>query len=151
MMKRTLSVRLAGLAVVLIALAGCGGGVSGSKVQGKLLMNGQPYQVGQGEEFTMAFVGNTGEGGAKLSCGVALNPDGTFAVNGPTNKGVPPGKYQITVVNMPSPYSLKPGATQTDKFKDKYSSPDKTPLSVEITSATKEVVVDLGKGTAAAS
>jgi len=150
-MKRILPVRLAVLALAVLAVTGCGGGVSGTKLNGKVLNNGQPYPITEEETVRINFI-TTGESG-RISAQPQLNPDGTFTLTGPTGKGVPPGKYQITVMVLPSPYaaSKNPGAPKGDKFKNKYADPEKTPLTVEITSSTKEVTVDLGKGTATAA
>jgi len=151
MMKRTLPVRLAVLALAVLVVTGCGGGISGPKLTGKLLNNGQPYPVTDKETVLISFI-TTGESG-RMSASPQLNPDGTFLLAGPTGKGVTPGKYQITVKVTQSPYAVKPGTSPSskDKFGDKYSSPDKTPLTIEITSSTKEVTIDLGKGTATAA
>jgi len=132
------------MSLAALVAAGCGG--QGTKLKGKVLKNGQPYQIGSDESFSLLF----SQPGANFMAAAMVSPDGTFILDGPANKGVPPGKYQIKVASRPSDYA-KPGTPQGDKFKDKYSDAAKSPLSVEITSSTKEVTVDVGTGSASAT
>jgi hypothetical protein len=61
--------------------------------------------------------------------------DGTFQVTGKDGKGLPPGKYKITVEHSRKKRDLLGGAF----------SEDKTPFVRDIDSRTGEIVVDLGK------
>ena len=153
-MKRATHVRmilLTAAALSALAVFGCGG--AKSKPHGKVLMNGEPYKVDSRETLRITFVSG-GEAGKQFSTVAQVNPDGTFTVPGPTDEGVPPGKYHITVSTMMTggpggTFSPAGSAAPTggDQFHGKYSATTTTPLTCEITSANPEIVIDVGKGT----
>ena len=149
-MNRVPSLRTAvGCVLCLAALAagGCSGGKT--KPHGKLVMNGEPYKPGAGEILQITFIG---EGSPSISAVAQLNPDGDFTVPGPTNTGIPAGKYHITVtaIGGGGPGGTAGGAAAPvggDMMRGKYSNATTTPLNCEITSANLPIVIDLGKGT----
>lgn len=150
-MKRTPSLRTAvGCVVCLAALAagGCGGGGK-TKPHGKLVMNGEPYKPGPGEILQITFIG---EGSSGVFTVAKANPDGTFTVPGPTNTGIPAGKYHITVTTMAGggPGGTAGGTAAPaggDTFKGKYSDATTTPLEVDIPASNPPpIVIDVGKG-----
>jgi len=137
------------LCLAALAAGGCGG--AGTKPHGKVVMNGEPFKPDPGQTLQISFVG---EGASSVSAVAQVNPDGTFTVPGPTNTGIPPGKYHVTVTTMAgggpggsSPPAGSAAPAGGDKFEGKYSDATKTPLTCEITSATPEIVIDVGKGT----
>ena len=116
-------------------------------------MNGEPYKPVAGQTLQINFVG---DGTPSIAASAQVNPDGTFTLPGPTGTGVPPGHYHIAVSTMsvggPGGSSAAPGsaaAAAGDQFKGKYQDASKTPLTVEITTSTPAIVIDVGKGTVA--
>ncbi|MFO0809615.1 MAG: hypothetical protein U0746_13405 [Gemmataceae bacterium] len=64
--------------------------------------------------------------------------DFTFAVYGPTQKGIPPGKYKVTLNIMSSKAS-----PTNDKINAQYSA-ESSPIEVDVT-ATGAVDIDISK------
>jgi hypothetical protein len=142
----------AAAALVLAGLlsAGCG---AATKPHGRVVLNGQPYKADPGDMLRVTFF-DEGEPGKQTSSVADVAPDGTFTLAGPTNTGIPPGKYHITVTTLSTaaPASTISGVPPSapgggDKFQGKYSDPAKTPLTCEVTTANPEIVIDVGKGT----
>jgi len=119
------------LALSVLCVAGCGKSVVPAK--GKVVNKGQPYSVSDKGLFQITLFADDGKTYATES-----KADGTFTVIGPDRKGAPPGKYHVSVEAM-DPYQQK-----VDKLGGKFAGA-KSPLSVEITSADKELVVDVGQ------
>jgi hypothetical protein len=125
--------------IVFLAVMTVGGCFSGAPndgsqpVAGKLTSGGQPLQVA-GREIGVGLVevkfypqdanGKIGE--THYQAGV--DAQGNFRVPGPSNRGLPPGKYRI-IVRQWDPYP------QTDKLNGKF---DETNSKIvrEITTAT---------------
>jgi hypothetical protein len=122
---------------VLLA-AGCAGDTV--PVTGRLVKDGQPYVARLGgpepETFAVDFVGEVG--GARMVFAAAVNPDGTFSVGGSHGRGVPRGRYRITVLHSGF---LGAGG---DRLKARFSG-DATPLAVDVTDATA-LTIDVGTG-----
>lgn len=130
------------LGVVIIA-AGCGsGGERGPKLTGRLLVNGQPCHPASVNDFDLKFTSIGGEGPIKKSYVAEVQPDGEFAVNGSIGQGIPVGKYKVSIVGKVLDAQGKPTGRYMPTFTDKAS-----PLEVEITDATNEIVIDLEKKT----
>jgi hypothetical protein len=119
------------LLLVAASLAcGCGGK---SKVNGKIVKDGQPFTLGEKGVFVLSF---TSEDGAdKTVYNATTKPDGTFTILGPESKGIPSGKYKVNLTAM-DPYPT------TDKLAGKYA-PGKSTLVVEV--GRGDVVIDVGK------
>ena len=126
---------VANLAIVLIA--GCGGPTL-PKVTGKITVNGTPA-VGA------VLLFHPVNADAKLATGVA-NSDGIYTLTSDMLEGVHPGKYSVSLT-WPDP-AHKPSAAQimrgdgepgADLLKGRYVMKEKSGLSVEITSSTKEL------------
>ena len=75
--------------------AGCGS--NGVKVEGKLVKDGQPYTVAQGESLALSFNGKGPQGEDQIYPATVNGSDGTFVASGVEGKGIPPGKYQLQV------------------------------------------------------
>jgi hypothetical protein len=112
-----------------LTVSGCGGP---STVRGKLTNGGAPVTVSDKGVIVMTFApeGMTGPG-----FGADVKPDGSFEVKGPENKGVPPGKYRISVMQY-DPYPT------TDKLDGKFG-PGKSPIVRDVHGGTLEI--DLAK------
>lgn len=116
----------------VVALSGCGGGKV--KASGKVVQNGQPIQMSDKGVMQLAFIEEKDTEGARPH-GTTWKPDGTFVITGVEGKGVPPGKYRVSL-SIIDPY---PGE---DKFGGKFQGP-KSPLVVDV--GKGEVIVDVGK------
>jgi hypothetical protein len=119
--------------------AGCGSKTV--KVKGSLLANGKPYTVTDKEEVMIIFFPVDLNSEEAVAAAADLNrADGTFVVRGPTNTGIPPGKYRIAVT---SSWYGKDG----DRFRNFYS-PDNSPLVCEVTGKSgQEITIDLARKT----
>lgn len=129
--------------IALVAAAGCGGS-SGSLVQatGKVSVDGAPasgavllfFPVGS-KEMDVA----SGQAGS----------DGTYKLTSNLKDGIAPGNYQITVT-WPDPAAMaKPSSnkmmmstdieTPPDLLKGRFAAKEKSGLTAEITSSTKQI------------
>src|SRR5262249_32288974 len=81
--------------------------------------------------------------------------DGTFEVLGPDGRGIPPGKYRVSVtqkyrtkhtIDKPKARGEAPINRDTDLLGDRYS-PSGSPLIVEVLDST-QIVVALDRSTA---
>jgi hypothetical protein len=139
--RRLLSVLA--LALGLLALAGCG--QHGATVKGTVVL---PPQV-KLEENDSLIVILVPEGENSVASPSPVKPDLSFVSMGPTGKGVPPGKYKITV--SLTPYMGSPEAEKRkpslDPINKQYDSAH-TKLSYEVTSDPQQsITIDLAKGT----
>ncbi len=129
---------LIAMLVGLVALTGCGdSGVH--KVRGKLLYNGQPYQLIKDEQLQITFSGKT-QDGKSITGGAKFNEaDSTFVVEGPKGEGIPPGTYKIGVTS--SIYGPKDVNRLGETFEIR-----NTPLTYQVTEEPdQKIVVDLDK------
>jgi hypothetical protein len=135
------------LAVVILAplsLAGCAdsGGLSGVKLKGKLVSDGQPYAVQAGENVSLQFVGKDSKG-RPIAVPANVTENGEFTVEGNENRGLPAGEYTVTLEQQPYP----PGSGPADRFGGRYA-PGKSKLNVTIpASSPPPIVIDVNKGT----
>lgn len=135
-MKRSCSLVLAAFACVL--LVGCGGN-SGMRVQGTLVKDGQPLVPKKDEEVSMSFIALAPNAPVGLGSVNFDAANGTFTVHGPTQQGLPPGEYKITV--LWSPYQQP----QRDYLRGEFSA-EKTPLRYTVTSeGAQEIEVDVSQ------
>lgn len=133
-----LSLRLA----VALLLSGCSAGKPVVSVSGRLLNNGEPLAIPTqglppGERgIRVGFLSAPQQGQLPESFFANVNPaDGTFTVPGNEGRGIPPGKYRI---------SVSVGAMgQADQLKGAFSELN-TPLSVDIGSSGR-LTIDVGK------
>jgi hypothetical protein len=153
-MKTSVSFRAGMAAALLLATLAASGCEGTSKPRGRIVKDGQPYKVDPSEDLRVFFYGD-GEPGKATVTAADVSPDGSFNVAGPTETGLPMGKYRITVTSTP-----KAGSTGTvtapagfkapamgDKFELKFKDPANTPLTVEVKSSKTQIVIDVGKGT----
>lgn len=144
--------------LVSVLLVGCGGGVKRVVVTGKVVDGGKPlaltgpeYQEGAAAVEVAFYPDDPAltEILAKtpVSLSARVKPDGTFALGGGDGKGIPVGKYKVTLTNR-NPGAYRPertgGGGQGDAWGGKFSL-DKTPFAYDIQSE-QEIVLDVAKG-----
>jgi hypothetical protein len=118
----------------LLALALASGCSSRSKPRGRLVRDGEPFQPGEGEivRIVLFSAGGTEEG----SYPAEYNREkGTFRVLGPKRRGVPAGKYRITVQVLKKRKDLLGGQFGASN----------SPFVREVSKKTGEIVLDLNK------
>jgi hypothetical protein len=132
---------------LLILAVGCGSERErGPKLTGRLLMDGQPCRPASVYDFDLKFTSIGGEGPIKRTYVAEVQHDGEFVVNGSIGQGIPVGKYKVSIVGKVLDAQGKPTGRYLQTFTDKAS-----PLEVEITDATNEIVIDLEKKTLTSS
>jgi hypothetical protein len=128
-----------GLLALSMTLTGCSGGMT--IVQGKLVRDGAPYQLGANEQVLLTFETIDSQPGRAFSGQVKR--DGTFTVAGIGGAGIPPGKYRITIRSMA--YGTAEEPSSGDKFEGIFSSAD-PPLTCEVNRGAA-VTIDLQQKT----
>jgi hypothetical protein len=124
------------LLVVLMA-AGCGG-PSMIQPKGRVLKNGSPLALKDDEYVNVFFVPIIADGETHPGDVYAArynDADGTFLATGKNGKGLPPGKYRISVEHFRRKKDLLDG-----KFNG-----EKSPFVREVKDATTELTLDLDK------
>jgi hypothetical protein len=129
-----------GLSFALL-LVGCGAPPDDSiPVRGKLTNNGQPLAV-QGRDLGLGYVElhfyrmNDDGSVDKDPADAAVEESGEFTVRGRDGRGLPPGKYKITVRQLdPAP--------DNDKLGGRFNL-ENTPLVREVTD--EEILIDLSR------
>ncbi len=125
--------------LVLAAMAtGCGDGRF--VASGRLTKNGEPYVVPENETVHLALVRvqdgtPSGNSGDSFGTYVALfdKQSGTFRVTGADGKGLPPGKYRVTLEVLKNKKDVLKGAFGIDN----------SPLVREVTGKADELNLDL--------
>lgn len=145
-MKSRVTLSLALTAAVLAV--GCGKkgpaagvkDVSGAKVQAKLIQNGQPFKPLPMEEVQVTFF----EDGKDVkdraeSMGVYNAETGLAPIDGPTKKGIPAGKYRVTV------RSQVYGGDNSNRFEKSFDVTN-SPIVADVGPAEGQTfVIDLGR------
>ncbi|MFO0808346.1 MAG: hypothetical protein U0746_06960 [Gemmataceae bacterium] len=133
-----------GLLVVALA-AGCGAPpptgkeVKGAKVAGVVLENGKPIKVLPNETIHVSFA--MGDGPDQIAAAGQVNvADGTFAIDGPTKQGLPPGKYRVTVAG--NCYDLE----QSNRFEPLFNSTRRKLYADVGPEEGQRFEIDVGKG-----
>ena len=122
------------LVVMLLGcfLAGCDG--SQVKARGRLVKSGQPFVPSDKEVVHVAFFPAGEESASDKSYIVKFNrQDGTFQVVGTDGKGLPPGKYRVTVSVVKD---------HEDTFKGAFNVKN-SPFLCDVSSGSSEITVDL--------
>ena len=122
-----------GSVLVLIALflSGCGDGRI--KARGRIVNNGAPFQLGEGEGLRIVFAPVEASGATYESYVAVFNKDGSFQVMGRDGKGLPPGKYRVALEHLKKKQDLLKGAFDGQN----------TPIVREVTDGSNEIVIDL--------
>jgi hypothetical protein len=153
-------------AATVLAGSGCQPGNQGVTVTGRLVENGSPLKdSAQGlppgtPPIQIAFhtVPIQGQASGESFHSEVNSETGEFTTRGPSNQGIPPGKYRISVsVSVPAPAAVRPGRSGSgvagapnparfmgtrDRLKGAFS-PRKSPLEVEITRPSR-LIIDVG-------
>jgi hypothetical protein len=157
---------LAFLIAPMVAAPGCGGGNT-IWVTGKLLKGGTPYVPPKDQLVTITFValeikdpsGKPAQGGEPYLAD--YDPaSGTFVVPGPERRGIPPGKYRVSVTQKLEREAFDAAREKKDKAKKKEFTretdmladqfgPTTSPIVVDVT-RSEEVTIDLDRPTAPA-
>ena len=149
------------VAIVCVAVAGCGGQVKRVQVTGKVLDGGKPLNlVGRDYQEGAAWAEvrfNPADDALRelvaklpITLSTRLNPDGTFVMGGGDGKGIPVGKYKVSLTNrnsMANRTDPKVMAAQGDLWGGRFAV-DKTPFEFDVQEA-KELVLDIGQAPAA--
>jgi hypothetical protein len=123
--------------LAVVVLAGCGGSRM-IQPKGRVLKNGAPLTLKEDDYVNVFFVPVVEEGqkhpgdvyGARYN-----DADGRFEATGKDGKGLPPGKYRITVEHFRKKKDLLNGAFNSEK----------SPFVREIKDTTSELTIDLDK------
>jgi len=118
------------LVIAVLFICGCGDGRI--KARGRIVKNGEPFHLNEGEGMRIVFV-PVKVGGEKYDSYVAVfETDGSFKVTGKDGKGLPPGKYRVDLEHLKKKKDLFKGA-----FAGK-----KSPIIREVR-GSDEIVIDL--------
>lgn len=125
--------------VILATAMGCGG--SGNVVvTGQLNHKGELYKPEQGEQVMITFAEEKDGKMTGNTYPTRLGANGSYEITGPNNDGIPVGKYRVGVTSMPEVPT--PGQPMQDKFNGEYEM-SKSPLQAEVTSANRNVTLDI--------
>jgi hypothetical protein len=145
------------VALVCFTLAGCGSSVKRVVVTGKILEDGQPLKL-SGPAYEMGGAGidvrfNPADDALRdmvqklpISLSTRAKLDGTFVVDGGDGKGIPVGKYKVSLVHqnmMMDRRDRAAAATRGDLFGGRFTA-TKTPFEFDIQEA-KEIVLEVGQ------
>lgn len=153
---------------LLPLLAGCSK-TKGVKVQGKLLLNGEPVKLLADEEILVTFsrVDATEKDKAAPGAAGAVGEDGSFTIAGADNKGITPGRYYVTVTSQSASGGTleweDKGKTKrkvvedgsdneedesNDRFEKLFPADGTSPLIAEVdASGSQTFIIDIGKMT----
>lgn len=147
-------------AIVLaaLALAGCDS-ADRVPVQGVILKNGVPFTPPEGQSNQVVFIAIDVRADSGKSIGkdepfaaIVNQSDATFEVPGPDGRGIPPGKYRVSVtqkqrtkhtVDKPKRPGLGLVDRDTDLLGELYG-PSNSPLIVEVT-RPERLTIDLAR------
>jgi len=122
------------MCILLISLLGCSGAGS-FQTRGRVLKGGAPVTVEDPDFRRVVLVPLPEDGSKVLDWYVAEfnGNDGTFIVKGKDGKGMPPGKYRVSVELMKGRKDALKGAFDAER----------SPCIVTVQSASDEITVDL--------
>jgi hypothetical protein len=133
------NVIIASCALALVVASGCGiGGPKLVPVNGKLTNGGKSPLPDPKGGLTIVFLPTDPNAKKATYPATPFNQDdNSFTVPGPDGKGIPAGKYKVTI-NM-----MVPGSSPVaDKINEKYTA-EKTPIEIDVTG--EPVDIDLSK------
>jgi hypothetical protein len=121
---------------LVLTISGCGG-ADRLQTRGRILKDGQPFRPDEGDVVRVMFVPIPADGGRATDFHMAeFNAtDGTFRAAGKDLKGIPPGKYRVTVEHLRKKKDLLKGAFDAEN----------SPIIREINSTAEEVTIDLAR------
>lgn len=123
--------------VCLLALAGCGNSDGRINATGRIVKGGVPFTVPEKEYVRVTFFPVTADGKPPANSYASRfkGSAGTFRAVGRDGKGIPPGKYRISVEHE---------AKRKDEFRGTFDG-DRSPFVFDIDSKTKDILIDLDK------
>jgi hypothetical protein len=109
-----LSGSFVGLAVLALAISGCGDGMA--EVTGKVTLDGEPLASGNGVRATVYFQPESGDGVAAVGI---LDQNGQYTLSSGSKDGVAPGVYRVTctasqIIRSKDPNGAPSGRRITD-------------------------------------
>jgi hypothetical protein len=117
----------------MIPLTGCSPGIGKLvPVQGKVELDGIP--LGGGQVF---YAPEVRKPGPRVESIANIQSDGTYTMLSNGKRGVPPGKYKVTIIPPPG----EPGAALN--IPARYGSDAETPFAIEVTASTPPGQYDL--------
>lgn len=135
---------VATLLVTGTLVAGCSN-QQGPKLSGRLVANGQPFPVDDPGEFILNFVSVAGVGPGKTRLVGRVAADGTFTLNGATDRGVPLGEYKIVLI---AEGAYVPGKGPVNPLgKGSPFSEENTPLRYTVKNGVSQLTIDVAKKT----
>jgi hypothetical protein len=142
MLLQSLAMRLASTLIFACLLTmGCGGGIRGLHIKGKVVKNGQMLDLHG--DILMIYVVSKNEGMRYRSLAIYRPADGTFECDGPTRQGFPEGKIRIEL--WPGKADLPPYIDTL--FHNEFKG-EKSPLEVTLTESNAlNLIVDVGTKT----
>jgi len=107
------------------------------QAKGQIVKGGAPFTVPEEEYVRIVFHPIPADGRRAANTYVAIydNRDGRFRVVGADGRGLPPGRYRVSVERE---------RKRKDLFKGAYDA-DRSPFVFDIDSSSKEIVIDLDK------
>lgn len=132
---------LLGCSCGLFFLSGCG--PKGATIHGKVILpTGVQLKDDDSLSVILVPVEATAPAGGTGKVNIA---DLTFTIAGNEGKGTLPGKYKVAVTCVPYSRSGPEGAQRKKQLDAAFSafSPEKTPLTVDLTGAETQLTVDL--------
>jgi hypothetical protein len=121
-----------------LLLSGCG--PKRVKIEGKVVREGQPLKVGQGEKLNLSLTG-TDDKGSPAGFVATLNGDGGFVLD-----NIPTGKYQLRL-NIIGGGSDPADLAKFNEINKQFEAAN-AKLEYEVTAdSTQTITVDVGKVT----
>lgn len=123
--------RFIAITLAVAFASGCGSkdatgpDLSGAKITGRIVERGKPVKILKDETIKISFIGLADADG-KVTGGGDVKEDGSFEIAGPSGKGLPAGKYKVTLS------SDIYGGGAGDRFQDK------------LDAVASQMVVDVG-------
>ncbi len=165
-MRTILRMRSAALGLALVAALTSAPGCGSSDdiwITGTLLKGGAPLACPPNRtmNITLLAVDVKGEDGKPVSAGEPYparvnEADGSFVVPGPDGKGIPKGRYRVSLIQRPTAAAVretreksgkaKPISRETDFFKNQFNG-ETSPIVRDLNSSSK-LTIDLDHPTA---
>lgn len=125
------------LLLALLANGGCGAKDDLMPLRGRILKAGEKFETGNLEIMQIIFVPilPSGEPPRDHYYANVNDLDGTFVVAGKTGRGLPPGKYRVSLELMKQ---------KKDQFHGRYDAVN-SPYIFDVDQTTNEVVIDVEK------
>jgi len=128
---------LCAFALLSVLLTGCSR-TNKINAMGRVVNGGEPFTMPEDEYLRITFHPVVGPSERELNQYVARfdRQTGSFTVVGGDGRGLPPGKYQVTLTHEKK---------RKDLFKGAFDG-DKSPFVIEVTDRKQEIILDIGGG-----